>query len=631
MKTGTWGIQQRVIFLALAPAAVIAMALTAYFLIVRYADVEEALQNRGQALVRQLAPAAEYGAFSGNRADLLRQAQAAAREPDVVSVSIYDATGQLLARASVAPRTVTEAPSRIERPPTDNGSIEIFQATIHQPVLPFEDPFLAADSATVRSDKPLGRVVLELSRAALTARKREILGVTLLATLSVLATALLLAHRLGRDIVEPVLALEDAVARIRAGSLDVRIPQHRSGTLVSLETGFNEMATALEASHRRSASALAHSEAELARQLAIARAKKEEAERASEAKSRFLAAASHDLRQPLHALTLFATELLSGMTKMRNLQLASQIVTAAGAMGELLNALLDVSRLDIAAVKPHRQPVALEPLLEMIADSHRQTARTKGLRLRHRPTALWVDSDPQLLRRMIGNLVANAVRYTEKGGVLIGARRHGPRVHIEVWDTGIGINQTQLPYVFHEFFQVANPERDSSKGLGLGLSIVARLAEILDHPVTVSSKPGRGSVFSVSVPMTAPQQPSTEPPPGLRFRPSILVQVRDSDRCGDICNLLDAWGYERHCTRSDQSLAELLEDEPAAVICDRASLSEIAAHLPSRGTPPLLIAVDDADGDTTEMAIPVDAQLSLPFRPARLRALLHHLLVEEEA
>lgn len=631
MKTGTWGIQQRVIFLALAPAAVIAMALTAYFLIVRYADVEEALQNRGHALVRQLAPAAEYGAFSGNRADLLRQAQAAAREPDVVSVSIYDASGQLLASAGVAPRTVTDDPNRIERPTTDNDSVEIFQATINQPVLPFEDPFLATDSATAQSDKPLGRVVLELSRAALTARKREILGVTLLATLSVLATTLLLAHRLGRDIVEPVLALEDAVARIRAGSLDVRIPQHQSGTLVSLENGFNEMATALEASHRRSASALAHSEAELARQLAIARAKKEEAERASEAKSRFLAAASHDLRQPLHALTLFATELLSGMTKMRNLQLASQIVTAAGAMGELLNALLDVSRLDIAAVKPHRQPVALEPLLEMIADSHRQTARTKGLRLRHRPTALWVDSDPQLLRRMIGNLVANAVRYTEKGGVLIGARKHGQRVHIEVWDTGIGINQAQLPYVFHEFFQVGNPERDSSKGLGLGLSIVARLGEILDHPVTVSSKPGRGSVFSVSVPMTAPQQPSTEPPPGLRFRPSILVQVRDSDRCGDICNLLDAWGYERHCARPDHDLAELLEDEPAAVICDRASLSEIAAHLPSRGTPPLLIALDGTGGDADAMTIPVDAQLSLPFRPARLRALLHHLLVEEEA
>jgi signal transduction histidine kinase len=632
MKTRSWGIQQRAIFLALAPAAVIAVALTAYFLIVRYADVEEALQNRGQALVRQLAPAAEYGAFSGNRADLSRLAQAAAREPDVVSVSIYDAAGQLLASAGVARGQTTEGARLL--PPTTIGSgpVETFQATINQPVLPFDDPFLAMDPAAVQGDKPLGRVVLELSRADLKARKQEILGVTLLVTLAVLAAGLLLAYRLGRDITEPVLALEDAVARIRAGSLDVRIPPHRSGTLVSLETGFNEMATALEASHRRSASALAHSEAELARQLEIAKAKKEEAERASEAKSRFLAAASHDLRQPLHALTLFATELASSMTTTRNLQLASQIVTAAGAMGELLNALLDVSRLDIAAVQPHRQPVALEPLLEMIADSHLQSARAKGLRLRHRPTSLWADTDPQLLRRMIGNLVANAVRYTKEGGVLIGARKHGERVRIEVWDTGIGIDAAHLPYLFHEFYQVGNPERDSAKGLGLGLSIVARLGEILDHPIEVLSKPGRGSVFSVSVPVAAPLPASlTEPPPGLPYRPSIMVRMQDIDRCGDICNLLDAWGYERHCACSNDELADLLEDEPAAVICDSVSLQAIADHLPGRGVPPLLVAIDDADDKGAATAIPVDARLSLPFRPARLRALLHHLLVEDES
>jgi signal transduction histidine kinase len=631
MKTRSWGIQQRAVFLALAPAATIAIALTAYFLIVRYADVEQALQNRGQALVRQLAPAAEYGAFSGNRAELSRLAQAAAREPDVVVVAIYDTAGQLLASSGSAhPQTTDHLPPEPPAAAQDN-TVEVFQATINQPVLPFDDPFLAMDPAAIQDDKPLGRVVLELSRADLKARKQEILGVTLLVTLAVLVASLLLAHRLGRDIIEPVLALENAVARIRAGSFDIRIPPHRSGTLVSLETGFNEMATALEASHRRSASALAHSEAELARQLEIAKGKKEEAERASEAKSRFLAAASHDLRQPLHALTLFATELAGVMTTPRNLQLASQIVTAAGAMGELLTALLDVSRLDIAAVQPQRQPVALEPILEMIADSHRQTARTKGLKLRHRPTALWADTDPQLLRRMIGNLVANAVRYTVHGGVLIGARRHGERVRIEVWDTGIGIDDAHLPYLFHEFYQVGNPERDSTKGLGLGLSIVSRLGQILDHPVEVRSQPGRGSVFSVSVPIAAPVPASLlVPPPGLPYRPSILVRMESIDRCGDICHLLDAWGYERHCACSNDELSILLDEEPAAVICDSASLAEIAAQLPGRGKAPLLVTIDDSAEAPADTATPVAARLSQPFRPARLRALLHHLLVEEE-
>ena len=629
MNTRSWGIRQRAIFLALAPTAAIAIVLTAYFLIVRYADVEEALQNRGQALVRQLAPASEYGAFAGNRADLSRLARAAAQEPDVVSVAIYSAAGQLLASA-----TGTGSPSPSGRPAastdtTDhNGAVEVFQATINQPVLAFDDPFQAAESSVAQHDRPLGKVVLELSRADLSSRKREILWVTLLVTVLVLGGGLLLALRLSRDIIEPVLALENAVARIRAGSLDVRIPPHQSGTLVSLEAGFNEMAAALESSHRRSASALADSEAELARQLEIAKAKKEEAERASEAKSRFLAAASHDLRQPLHALTLFATELASGMTKMHNLQLASQIVTAAGAMGELLSALLDVSRLDIAAVQPNRHAVALEPLLEVITDSHHQTAKAKGLSLRHRPTALWVDTDPQLLRRMIGNLVSNAVRYSDHGGVLIVARKRGERVRIEVWDTGVGIDEAHLPYLFHEFYQIGNPERDSTKGLGLGLSIVARLAGILDHPIEVKSRPGRGSVFAVSIPAATPVLPSLmEPPAGFPFRANILVRLEDKCRCGDVCALLDAWGYERHCAGSDDELSSLLSDEPAAVICDTMTLSAVAKHLPDNQNPPLVITLGE-NKSAADIAIQVDASLSLPLRPARLRALLHHLLVE---
>jgi signal transduction histidine kinase len=630
MKIKSWGIQRRAIFLALAPTVAIAVALTAYFLVVRYGDVEEALQNRGQALVRQLAPAAEYGAFSGNRNELLRLAQAAAREPDVVAVAIYDSAGSLLASAGNAGTASPDAPEGNRRATSGNRLVEVFHATISQPALPFEDPFQGTDAAQPSGDKSLGKVVIEISRADLQARKREILGVTLLVTVLVLTSALLLAHRLGRDIIEPVLALEKAVARIRAGTLDVRIRAHPSGTLLSLETGFNEMARTLDASQRRSASALAHSEAELARQLEIAKAKKEEAERASEAKSRFLAAASHDLRQPLHALTLFATEMATAMTKTRDRQLASQIVTAAGAMAELLDALLDVSRLDIAAVQPQRHPVALEPLLETIADAHRQSAKNKGLRLTCRPTSLWVDSDPQLLRRMVGNLIANAVRYTRQGGVLVAARVRGSRVQIEVWDTGVGIDEAHLPYLFHEFYQVGNPERDSAKGLGLGLAIVARLGEILDHPVTVRSRVGHGSVFSVSVPSAVPLPPRiAEPPAGLPFRARIIVRTQDLGQSGDICNLLDAWGYERECACSDEELPALLEHEPAAIICDDVSLDHIASLLPQSDPRPLLVVLGDG-AEAGDQSITVDARLSLPPRPARLRALLHHLLLEDE-
>jgi nitrogen-specific signal transduction histidine kinase len=391
------------------------------------------------------------------------------------------------------------------------------------------------------------------------------------------------------------------------------------------------MAVALDASQRRSANALAHSEAELARQLAIAEAKKEEAERASETKSRFLAAASHDLRQPLHALTLFATELAAAVTKSRNRRLAAQIVTATGAMAELLDALLDVSRLDIAAVQPQRCPISLGPMLEMIADAHRQSATVKGLRLACRPSTLWVDSDPHLLRRMIGNLIANAVRYTHHGGILLAARPRGDQVRIEVWDTGIGIATDHLPHLFQEFYQVGNPERDAGKGLGLGLAIVARLGEILDHPIGVRTRPGRGSVFSVGVPRAAPAlRPAIEPPAGLAFRPRVAVRTVDLGRCGEICDLLDAWGYQRECACSDDELPRLLDNKPAILICDAALLNTVAQHLGESVAEPRLIVLGEA-GEPAPEALNIAARLPTPARPARLRALLHHLLLTEDS
>lgn len=629
MNAKPWGIQKRAVFLALTPAAVIAIALTAYFLVVRYGDVEAALQNRGQALVRQLAPAAEYGAFSGNRIELGRLAQAAAREPDIVYVAFYDAVGQLLANAGEA--TSLNANPRSGGEAQFSDDVQVFQATVHQPLVSFEDPFQGTDAAPAQADRPaLGRVVVGISRSDLNKRKREILWVTLLVTVAVLGTGLLLAVRLGRDIIQPVLALEDAVARIRAGALNTRISPHPSGTLESLEGGFNEMAESLEASYRRSASALADSEAELARQLGIARAKKDEAERASEAKSRFLAAASHDLRQPLHALTLFATELVPVMTSLENRKLATQIVTATGAINELLDALLDMSRLDIAAVQPHRQQLPLDPLLEMIADSYRQTASTKGLQFRRRSTTAWVDTDPHLLRRMVGNLIANAIRYTQQGGVLVAARTRGNRIVIEVWDTGIGIDADHIPYLFDEFYQVGNPERDSSKGLGLGLSIVSRLGQIMDHPVSVASRPGRGSVFSISLPRTAPTPHAAIEEVHDDATLPIIIWLDDKTLAEKLGRLLAGWGYDPVRIQEGATADTVRSLCPAVVIVDATTILRATEQCDNMDQPPRLIVFAGAAA-LPRIPLKIDAQLPHDFKPARLRALIRQLLAELES
>lgn len=631
MKSIPRGFRQRVIFLALAPAAVIALALTVYFLLVRYSDVERALAERGQSLVRQLALAAEYGAFSGNRQELSRLAMAAARERDVVAVAIYDLNGSIL--ASVGSTTpIADIPGiaddRQER--KRSGGREMFHATVKQPALPFEDPFSPTAFAVKEPGAPLGYVVVELSRASLDANKRQILLVTILTTMIVLAAALLVARRLGRDVVEPVLDLQQAVARIRAGELDVRIVPHGSGTLASLETGFNEMAAALDAGRRQSAHALAHSEEELAEQLEITQAKREEAERASQDKSRFLAAASHDLRQPLHALTLFATELLASASDHQR-RIVSRIVEAASAMTEMLDALLEVSRLDVAAVQPQRCAVALGPLLESIADAHRQNANIKGLKLVCRPTSLWADTDPHLLRRMVGNLLSNAVRYTNIGGLLLGARARGSQVRIEVWDTGIGIESSHQEAIFREFYQVGNLERDSAKGLGLGLAIVARLGRILEHSVSVRSIPGRGSVFTIVVPRGVPATDAgTMLPATASSRLRIGVRTTDICQCSAICDLLDAWGYEHVCLCSGEDLRRFLSDAPALIICDVASLAPISAESASMGQRPKVVVLGEIAEDSAP-GLQVQGRISVPLRPARMRALLHHLLHEEEA
>mgnify|MGYP001767067526 FL=1 len=621
-----WGIKKRVVFLAITPVAVIAIALTTYFLVVRYGNAEAALRNRGESMVRQLAPAAEYGTFSGNRHELLRLAQSAAREPDVIAVTILDATYQPLATAGRgSPHVETTKFVTNGRMTSGGEATELFHVAIRQPNRAFDDPFQSNEAFTSAAGAPIGHVVVELSRNDLDTRKREILLVTLTVTITTLAISLLLAYRLGRDITEPVTALERAVARVRAGHQDVRLRPHRSGTLASLEEGFNEMAAELDTTHRRSANALAHSEEELARQLQIAEAKKEEAERASEGKSRFLAAASHDLRQPLHALTLFASE-LGNSQGADNRRLAAQIGTAAGAMSELLDALLEASRLDLGAISPHRQAVALGPLLVNAADAYRQTARIKGLRLTCRPTSAWVDTDPHLLRRLLGNLIVNAVRYTQHGRILIAARNRGASVRIEVWDTGIGIEPDHLPHIFHEFYQVDNAERSATKGLGLGLAIVARLGELLDHRIDVASRPGRGSVFAVTVPKAmsaAPEVRAETSPPHSR----IAVHMAAIAKCQEIGHLLPGWGYQSQCASDYHDLPPLLATEPAALIADSAGLDGVAAAL--RGAPraPLLIVIG-GDGPGRFAGIPIAGQLAMPLRPARLRALLHHLLRE---
>ncbi len=244
----------------------------------------------------------------------------------------------------------------------------------------------------------------------------------------------------------------------------------------------------------------------------------EEAQRLNRAKSEFLAAASHDLRQPLQAIQLFHSALTSTRLNEQQRRMTDYLSLSLTALGDLLNALLDVSRLDAGLVRVIDETVPVERIFEKVDAEFSSLARQKGLRFKYffpRNVAP-LKTDGQLLLSMLGNLIGNALKYTERGGILVTVRRHRGQALIQVWDTGVGIPAEHHQRIFDEYFQVGNPERDRTKGVGLGLSIVRRISRLLGTEVQCRSRPGHGSVFQFSLPFAdddAGAAPRLTPPP----------------------------------------------------------------------------------------------------------------------
>ena len=297
-----------------------------------------------------------------------------------------------------------------------------------------------------------------------------------------------------------------------------------------------------------------------------------EAERANLAKSKFLAAASHDLRQPLQAASWFLAAIEREKGAAREELLAS-LRQCLDSTEELLASLLDISRLDAGVVQPEISGFAAADLLEAVQMDFAAAAADQGNDLRVVLSSAFLRSDPLLLRRIVENLVANALRYTRDGKVLLGARRHGGKLSIEVWDSGVGIPPDKRNLIFEEFYQVDNPERDRARGLGLGLSIVRRLARLLDHEVTLRSEPGRGSVFAIAVPLAedvAENTPPAEADPILKGRTVAVLEDDEAQALG-LDALLGSYGckvvYGATAARVGERLLQR-ELVPDAILAD---------------------------------------------------------------
>jgi signal transduction histidine kinase/ActR/RegA family two-component response regulator len=287
-------------------------------------------------------------------------------------------------------------------------------------------------------------------------------------------------------------------------------------------------------------------ETELARDAkALVRAKAE-AERANLAKSKFLASASHDLRQPVQSLTLLMAVLKRQVGDRPKASAVVQMAeTSIKSLSEMLTGFLDISRLDAGVVQPVMASVDLGEIVTRLASEYQPRAAAEGLSLRCRPRDVHARTDATLLERILRNLIENALRYTNKGGVLIGMRQRGDRVRLDVIDTGIGIPDDKQVEIFEEFHQLENPARDASKGLGLGLAIVSRLASLLGVEVQVRSRLGRGARFSLLLPRerTAPiaalSKPEVDNPGG---RILVIEDVATLRRAYEM--MLQFSGYE---------------------------------------------------------------------------------------
>jgi two-component system CheB/CheR fusion protein len=228
----------------------------------------------------------------------------------------------------------------------------------------------------------------------------------------------------------------------------------------------------------------------------------QEADRANSAKSRFLAMASHDLRQPLQALTLLHDLLAKNKQPLEAERLTKLLDNTLKSMTEMLDALLDINRIESGTIFPDIKSIPISDTIKKVADEYRPMCETKGISLRVVYNSAWVNTDPQLIEQIIRNLVSNAVKYTNFGGILIGCLRKGQHVSLRIYDTGIGFDETEREKIFEPYYQIEDPLKSSSEGLGLGLSIVNRLARLLDHQIQVTSQPNQGTCFMISLPIS---------------------------------------------------------------------------------------------------------------------------------
>lgn len=467
---------------------------------------------------------------------------------------------------------------------------------------------------TVFAEQPLDEALRPVYASLATS-----IALVLLGLLAAVAASLVLA----RHMVRPIRQIAAGAREIGEGRLDRRIDVKTGDELETLGVQFNCMAARLQETYATQESRIA----ERTRDLALA----------NEAKTRFVAVASHDLRQPIHALALFVGQLRAIPASLAGQALLERIEGSVDALEELLEALLDLSKLDVGTVIAHSQAFPIHDLLSRLVADFAPEAEAKDLALTLVPTSLWVRSDPLLLERILRNLVTNAIRYTAEGRVLIGCLRRNGHVDLVVADSGVGIARLHLPNIFQEFYRAGPLQPGLSKGLGLGLAIVKRLTRLLDHAITVRSLPGRGTLVRVRVPRAVPEERAVAARKVVTdLRGTRVLIVDDEVAARDaLAGLLTQWGCEvDKAERGAEALEHARRCRPDVVLCDLNLADgenglQVVDRLRSEHGVELACAFVTGESGPEHVAEARQCGYLIAFKPtkpAKLRALIEHMM-----
>ncbi len=638
----------RLLWLSMLPLVLFALVWTCYVLIQRNTDLTSQLEQRAQLLARQMAVGSDYAIFAQNMLALQAITFSVVHEPEVKFAGVYDASFQPLSvidRRSIYDEV--EDATRLRQLKTVGRLGLPFMQLVSDRVIRYVQPIrsvgvdiedLSKSEGLKQSSDVHGYALVEVSIDSIYSELVRFMGEALLILVIFLLTAWLVVSRLSLKLDQNFRFVADAAKRIGAGETQVRIGPNDIKVFDRLAVDVNLMAERLEVSQRDLESQVLNATHAL-------REQKDAAEKANTAKSRFLAAASHDLRQPIHALSLLVSAAQHEKDPLALSVIISRIEAGTASLSDLLNSLLDISRLDGGGVQVRQDDFQLDVLMNKLQDTYQSLAKEKGVGLIVRPTKAWTQSDPALLERVLGNLLSNAINYTQSGGsVYVAVRPRGNEWLIQVRDNGPGIPIKDQEIIFQEFVQLSNPQRDRSLGLGLGLAIVQRLVRLLGLRIEVRSQLGQGATFGLSIPCIRANHSKpviadlnkTEEPTELKGMRILVIEddelVRDS-----LVALLGMWGASVDVFPKADAAFQYIQTNLVThelIISDYrlggnqnglALFHSITGYL-GYSVPTLLITGDTEDEDLQKLAEPHIQVIYKPVKPNVLFATINRLL-----